>query len=440
METLQPPAIRQETAKSFDVLSSIKLYRHDLETNGDIHPETRQRVYDEELSYIAEGLNRPNCNEFTLKNIDSQLVYFHQGAWKPYIGTLIKGLETAQSEAAQDPRKKFEVARRVEDLIRGYQLQDLAAGERTIWYYDFPAEQLASYGDEFLEGMGYQPNRQMGYLCDAEKTSSGELIIRHQSVDGSDPDAFSAAMLMAGQGGSLEDMRQAYDDVMEQKTGKEFYAGRIVDIRAPEANAWSLVMRHKDLIENYFLNQIEEITKQDMPEQDLIRAKKRLTYGVWAALKERLDNQLLVGETQQANGINDWSISYEVQSAYSALAARGETLFGCGGSIQGETALLSASTKDVFESIFGKKMTCPFCGDINQHGDPCSSSQRCTACTAEVKNGKVTSRGNGGRKNHKQNPGNVGLFDWISLELEQYEIERQQKAAKKITELASARN
>lgn len=45
-----------------------------------------------------------------------------------------------------------------------------------------------------------------------------------------------------------------------------------------------------------------------------------------------------------------------------------------------------------------KKMTCPFCGDPNQYGDPCSSNQYCRSCTARVVNGKVTSKGNGGRK------------------------------------------
>ena len=48
----------------------------------------------------------------------------------------------------------------------------------------------------------------------------------------------------------------------------------------------------------------------------------------------------------------------------------------------------------------GKKerMTCPFCGDKNQSGDPCSPNQHCNNCQARVVGGKVVSKGNGGKK------------------------------------------
>jgi len=45
-----------------------------------------------------------------------------------------------------------------------------------------------------------------------------------------------------------------------------------------------------------------------------------------------------------------------------------------------------------------RKMTCPFCGNKNQYGDPCSPNQHCRNCQARVVNGRVVSRGNGGRK------------------------------------------
>ena len=48
----------------------------------------------------------------------------------------------------------------------------------------------------------------------------------------------------------------------------------------------------------------------------------------------------------------------------------------------------------------GKKerMTCPFCHDKNQSGDPCSPNQHCNNCNARVVGGKVVSKGNGGKK------------------------------------------
>src|SRR5579872_5329286 len=111
----QPDYLREQS-HSFDVLASVDLYRFDLMTVGHVRPETRQRVCDEELSYIAEGINRPLQTEFTLHEINSQLALFEQGQWRPYIATLMRGLETAKQEAAVDPRKTFMVERATKDL------------------------------------------------------------------------------------------------------------------------------------------------------------------------------------------------------------------------------------------------------------------------------------------------------------------------------------
>jgi hypothetical protein len=58
------------------------------------------------------------------------------------------------------------------------------------------------------------------------------------------------------------------------------------------------------------------------------------------------------------------------------------------------------------KSSGGKKerMTCPFCHDPNQSGDPCSPNQHCNNCNATVKGGKVTNRGNGGKKAKPASP------------------------------------
>lgn len=393
METRTNYTTEQQKEKSFNVLASVDLYRYDLKTYGHILPETRERVYEEELSYIAEGINRPNYNSFTLKQIDGELVYFHEGSWRPYMSTLVKGLNAAEAEAQIDPRKSFEVDRRVDDLKRGYAIQSLKPGEKITWYYDFPSQELDLYEAEFLGDMGYQPERLMGYLCEAERTLEGDVIIRHQSVDNSDPEAYAAAELVGQQGGSIDDSREAYDSILNNKHGKEFYAGRAVSEKEREENAWSMVVAHKDLIEDYFLNQIEHLARQQLSRSDLELTKKRLTYGVWATLKQRLDNNLpAVGEMASGSG-GYASVRAEVGSAYTALASRGEVLFGCGGSMSGEVAIMNASAQSVFEGIFGKKMNCPFCG-ATQYGDPCSPNQLCTDCKAEVRNGKVVSEGN----------------------------------------------
>jgi hypothetical protein len=220
-------------------------------------------------------------------------------------------------------------------------------------------------------------------------------------------------------------MRAAYDAALKNKYGKDVYAGRLVDDLRQEENAWSVIEGNRDLIEDYFMEQLEFLAHQEISPQELERAKRRLTYGVWAAIKERLNTDVLTAERSKDSF---GSIHAEVQSAYSTLSARGEVLYGCGGSITGEEALLNATPRNVFESVFGQKMSCPFCG-ATQYGDPCSPNQFCSDCRAEVVNGRVKSKGNGGKKVQKLD--GLGFFEIISLELARYEQERKAKEAAK---------
>jgi hypothetical protein len=70
-----------------------------------------------------------------------------------------------------------------------------------------------------------------------------------------------------------------------------------------------------------------------------------------------------------------------------------------------------ADESDGAGSTKGKKerMTCPFCHDKNQSGDPCSPNQHCNNCQARVVGGKVVSRGNGGKKAAPSPPVPPGL-------------------------------
>lgn len=417
-----------KSEKSFDVLASIKLYQYDIEQFGVILPETRARVYDEELSYIAEGIDRPLYTEFNLHETGGELAYFHNGQWRSYIGSLIGNLELAKAEAAGDPRRQFLAERAAEDLRVGYQIAGLQPGEQLAFQSDFPQKECDLYGEKFIgEELGFQPARKMGFIYQAEKTADGRTVLRSQTVDGNDPEAYAAAMDCGRRGGGIEAMLEAYDNCLRIKHDGDYYAGRRRAEAVPEDNAWAIVTANKDLIEDYFLKQVERLSYQNWPAQELERAKKRLTYGTWAALKERLDSDCSLSPSRDyESGYN--SIQSEVESAYATVAARGEVMFGCGGSIAGENAVLEASAKDVFESIFGKKMSCPFCG-ASQYGDPCSPNQFCKECTAEVKNRRVVSRGRGRRVKK-------GFLDILGEEIaasfQQHKAEQAKKQSDKL--------
>lgn len=61
-----------------------------------------------------------------------------------------------------------------------------------------------------------------------------------------------------------------------------------------------------------------------------------------------------------------------------------------------------ASQSSLSSSISERKyMRCPFCG-AGQFGDPCARMLQCHSCSAKVVDGKVTSRGNGGKTRKKK--------------------------------------
>lgn len=53
----------------------------------------------------------------------------------------------------------------------------------------------------------------------------------------------------------------------------------------------------------------------------------------------------------------------------------------------------AVAKKELLKKSTKERMTCPFCKDPNQYGDPCSPNQHCTSCQATVVGGKVVSRG-----------------------------------------------
>lgn len=361
------PEIQKEQFRSFDPLASVDRCRFDILTLGYVLPETMQQVQNEELTYIAEGINRPLYTKFLLEQRDGELVFFNWGKWVPYISTLERGHETALQEAAEDSRKTFAAERTAEDLLIGYRLHNLRPGQTMAWNSVFPDRECQAYGEAFVGSLGYQPKRRMGFLYFAERLADGSLELHTQSVDNSDLEAFEAAMAYGEHGITV--MRERYDEVLASKYGNRYYAGRDVEKQLGLENAWDIILKHKDLV-NYYIGEICKLAAEETMPRDLLEeAKKRLTYGVWASLKERLDAAYSPAPTSRGYvpAFNLYALQQEVSGAFDKLSKRGEVLFGCGGALRGEGGLMNASSDEVLSSIFGGKnevlkcVTCPLC-------------------------------------------------------------------------------
>ena len=346
-----------ESLKHFDVLSSVDLFRYDLQTAGAIHPETWQRVADEELSYVAEGLNNPLHTEFTLQERDGMLVYFHNGQWAPYERMLEKGLVAAEQARSADYRKQILVDMAEADL-RNYQaFRQLKPGERMAWFSPFDDTSCEQYGEEFMNSLGFQAQRRMGFLYEASRDDNGNITLKTQSVDNSNLPAFTAAMEAAHDGAELHEMLAVYDAVLEEQTGEMHYAGRLAEsVRQP--NTWQFIMRQSDLI-NFFMEEMVMLAKQvNLSRSELETAKKRLTYGVWAAFKERAEERFDAAMSPGFIETNAFAptLRQEIEQSLIRTLMKGDRLLGCGGEIKfAIDDVFNMNPGDAFNKLFGRE-------------------------------------------------------------------------------------
>lgn len=400
METLQKERAfetREPAKKHFDILASVRSARYDLQTFGYILPETKDQILDEELTYIAEGIDRPLSVPFVLPADEhGQLLVFQKGKWRPYMNTLENGMQSAQNEVDNDPRKSLLVEMAAKDYHMGQRMEALAVGERLLWYSPYPYLEESRHGSEFVGKLGgFQPDRKMAFMYEAVRLPDGSVSLFTKSVDNSDEDAFEAAMDCD----SLEDAALTYDRVLSAKTGKKVKAGRFLEGKQDEKDAWDIIHENADLVE-YLFHGISRLAEQTgLCERQLEIEKKKLTYGVWAAIKARINddvesNKAVTIVQQNFADSGGVTLETEVATAYKQSAARAEVMYGCGGSISAtseDETLLGLDTLTARRLIFGKeqqppkKMRCIECRDeVDRDEVVKKDSWRCPTCKYEV--------------------------------------------------------
>lgn len=391
----------RERAKSYDILASVNMLRYDLEHFQEIQPETRQRVCDEELSYIVEGVDKSSRTPFVLRRQDDDIVYFRQGQWESYRSLLMTGLRTAETEAAEDPRRAFLVNNAREDFINGNFMVGLRPGEQRVWLSSYEHHIEALHGADFMRQCGRQPERRMGFVYRAECQDDGSILLESQTLDQSDADGFTAIeqLVKDNPGATMDELVEVYDDALYVKTGVQSFAGRPQAER--EENAWDEIYRHRDLIE-FHLNKLEEIAEDSLTDQELEAATKRHTYGVWAAFKKRIEGKAVSNTSEEQVYISHQFdphlhhlLEQETQTAFQDFAQKGIVMVGCGGGFsvaKGEAEIMQADPSDVHTSIFssGDKFgsltfTCP-----NGHHNRRKYGKLLPKCQREGCKAKVT--------------------------------------------------
>ncbi len=417
-----------QEGRVFDVQASIRLMRQDIERYGQVSAETRQQAYDEELTFVAEGINAPLETTFTLHQTEHGLVNTMGSTLRQ---TLEFGREAAERKAGRTGRD-YNVRRAVHNYHEGEVLEAMMQGNgmnTVVSFSPFPQEALGEYGKSAVEDDGYQPDRLLGFIYVFTKKSDTELEVTSMSVDNCDLEAFRAvaarqgiiipadvtsddflgyryqARLDAHQQAQLPGQLVAtYDNAMQQLYGEVFRAGRMAK---NEPEAWAFIHSQPDLVDHY-MRKLEQLAHEDPIN---IEAKKRLTYGFWAALKDRIKAGAAPVTVSRMTEPGSYAVcstqlEFEMQRAYAGAAARQERLVGCGGALAGAVAegtgdLLGLSPEDARTSIFGdkspenksswkwKKGTCVVKKCPTRPGEtkvgPCSI---CTKCQHAFDNGR----------------------------------------------------
>lgn len=165
------------------------------------------------------------------------------------------------------------------------------------------------------------------------------------------------------------------------------------------------------------LMKLINLTRRDTASQaDSLRLLiKAHRVGVWRNLSKKIERMLegeeiescVFHQTEYVTGgvVGSWEREQLNHNALGTTEAvnRGETMPGCSGGssfTSKDEDALKESAFNLTDTLSGKKwMNCPFCKEKDAvYADVCAKDLKCRHCTAEVKNGKVTSKGMGAKK------------------------------------------
>jgi hypothetical protein len=351
-------------SQNFDVLASVRMLENDIYEFGSVRQETLNQMYDEELTYVVEALDKPHQTAFFISYDSESNDLFNQRG-DSLTESYKKGYAAAQKTAAANPMYKFHEYRCLQDIYELADTKELMrtgdVGESVVVLSPFPEEAYASYGKQNLEAIGYQPQRLLGFIRVNQKIDEHTVKVTSFSIDNSDLSAFRSVAEFIGTevpviipsdmflkyrsiiSSSPESLVEVYDKSMSQKYGGNFSAGRR---QIGEENAWEFIIQQKELCEYYFSELKLLATRTELSDLERAELKNSLTVGFWARLSEADNNPIDYGA----------NLTNEVYGALQRAENRYETMVGCGGSMMlAPTSLLENSYNNVFGFLFSNK-------------------------------------------------------------------------------------
>lgn len=348
--------VEQREQRSFDLLAAVNMLRYDQQHYGGTLPETRRRILDEDLSFMAEVADSPARTNFALgRGTNEELLYFNQNQWTSYTGMLVTGLEVARQEARHDPRRSFLADWAARDLQIGYQMRALQPGQRLSWTNGYPHDVAARYGEQFMRDCGLRPDRRMGFLYQAVCHEDGTVELWSQTIDRSDTQALQAVERAVQYDPDLDidGMLRVYDGTLRKQHGGNFYAGSTAYEK--HENVWQRILAQEDLI-NYYMEGLERIADSPITGRTILEQKvKEHVIGAWVLFEKRFKGLHAERGSTQYVPLTFQQLDHLAQVGVQEFVDQNRALVGCGGdiTIAKNGNLNSMDMTDARDAIFG---------------------------------------------------------------------------------------
>ena len=336
-------------------LASIERLRCDMRENGTIRPEIWQRVIDEEMSLIAEGLRGDVTTSFDFTYSENAL---RAADGESFMSIAQKGVDYFYEKSRQDDRYEFAYKRACHEYAEALLAERLASGEikaQTILTVSpYPQEAADTYGTAFIQSLGYHPKRKAALVRAIEKTSSG-VRMHSRIIEGSDLQRWNTIC--------FNEKVSTTDDALAHQLYYNEPASIVLDTienhysprnEKDSENAWEFLKNQKELSEHYFL-EIEKLSNSNLEGDQLKSALNTLRYNYWSAIRLRKDS----ANNQYLNNAAPGDV---MQQAGREMQSRREVFASCGMNV---VPINKMNQEQMQQEIFGQGIrscvSCPFC-------------------------------------------------------------------------------
>lgn len=362
------------------------------------------RILTDELTEASEKLAMVMHNPFDFEMKNDGDLYAEDGS---NLGDVLRGgLVAAEQMALINPNFITEVKRNVIELQEYDDQRRLALGgegDPDILVVESVIPEVVIDG---VDLGAYDANRMKTLVRIHQRTGRGirstsisldrsdrkglQAIARlfGQTIHDDDSSEDILAMRMWGYSSALPNpvnrVRRVYDEQLERRYGGDWYGGRqdgdVID-------ALSFIKKQPDIIEAH-MRRMKQI--ENLPPSERKKAREDARYDFAATLDDRRNGGTTIGDSVDlaSSGGEARAEGREYKSDCPTAELQNQN------QDPNEPSQAQQAAKKLYEKSEVKAMTCPFCG-LTTYGDPCAFRLVCSRCSAEVRGGRVMSRGIG---------------------------------------------